>query len=69
MQTLKFKTNINCCGCVAKVTKVLNETVGEENWNVDIKVPEKILTVIADDVSSEEVESAVQSVGFKIEEE
>ncbi len=28
METLKFKTNINCGGCVAKVTPELNATEG-----------------------------------------
>jgi copper chaperone len=69
MKTLKFKTNINCSGCVAKVTKTLNQTAGEDNWAVDTNVPEKTLTVKTDDLSAEEVEEAVRSVGFKIEEE
>ncbi len=69
MQTLKFKTNINCSGCVAKVTNALNQAAGEENWEVDTTVPEKILTVKAEDVSAEEIEQAVRSLGFKIEEE
>ncbi len=69
MQTLKFKTNINCSGCVAKVTHTLNQVVGEENWMVDTQVPEKMLTVKTGDLSPEEIEAAVKSVGFKIEEE
>lgn len=35
METLQFKTNINCSGCVAKVTPELNETEGIWHWNVD----------------------------------
>jgi len=69
MQTLKFKTNINCSGCVAKVTNTLNEVVGKENWSVDTSIPEKTLTIKTEDVSSERIEAAVKSVGFKIEEE
>jgi copper chaperone len=69
MQTLRFKTNINCGGCVSKVTNTLNEIVGEENWTVDTTVPEKILTVKTEVLSSEEIEAAVKAVGFRIEEE
>lgn len=68
MNNKKFKTNINCSACVMKVTKALNETVGEDNWHVDTSAPQKTLTVNAEDVDVSEIESAVKSAGFKIEE-
>lgn len=68
MNNKKFKTNINCSACVIRVSKALNETVGEDNWHVDTAVPQKILTVNAEGLSTEEIESAVKSAGFKIEE-
>ena len=40
MKTLKFKTNIKCTGCVAKVTPFLNDEKGIEKWDVDIFNPE-----------------------------
>lgn len=67
METLKFKTNINCSGCVAGVTPSLNSTVGENNWKVDIQNPDKVLTVTSDDVTSEDVLKAVNKAGFKAE--
>lgn len=69
MQTLKFKTNINCSGCIAKVSNTLNETVGKENWSVDTSVPEKTLTVNTKTLTGDEIETAIKSVGFKIEAE
>lgn len=51
METLQFKTNINCGGCVAKVTPGLNETEGICHWNVDTNNPNKILTVEIDSAS------------------
>lgn len=39
MTTLKFKANIKCAGCLAIVTPNLNETAGEDNWEMDIQVP------------------------------
>ena len=45
METLKFKTNIKCSGCIATVTPFLNKTAGEHNWEVEIQNPEKVLTV------------------------
>jgi copper chaperone CopZ len=67
METLKFKTNIKCSGCVAQVTPELNNTVGEQNWNVDVQNPDKILTVVADGVDSKTVLEAVNKAGFTAE--
>jgi len=64
MKTLKFKTNIKCAGCLARVSPNLNETVGEDNWEVDINSLEKILTVVADDVGESSVIFAVNEAGF-----
>jgi len=66
METLKFKTNINCGGCIAKVTPTLNETVGVGNWQVDTNNPEKVLTVQSNGQLASIVES-VRAAGFKIE--
>jgi copper chaperone CopZ len=66
METLKFKTNIKCTGCLAKVTPSLNETVGENNWKVDLEAPEKTLTVESS-TSENEVVAAVKEAGFEAE--
>ena len=68
MEILKFKTNINCGGCIAKVTPSLNETIGESNWQVDTQNPNKVLTVSGTQVSKDEVIKAVKKAGFKAEE-
>jgi len=66
METLKFKTTIKCSGCVEKVTPVLNETVGKNNWQVDLQTPEKLLTINSDkEVSEQDVVKAMESVGYK----
>lgn len=65
MKTLKFKTNIKCAGCLARVSPNLNETVGEDNWEVDINTPEKILTVVSDEVDESSVIFAINEAGFK----
>ncbi len=68
MEMLKFKTNINCGGCIAKVTPSLNETIGENNWQVDTQNPNKVLTVSGTEVNKEDVIKAVKKAGFKAEE-
>lgn len=64
---LKFKTTINCGGCVAKVTPLLNKIEGVENWSVNTDNPDKILTVKTDSATEEKITGAVKSAGFKIE--
>ncbi|HRO46608.1 MAG TPA: heavy-metal-associated domain-containing protein [Niabella sp.] len=67
MKTIQLKTNINCGGCVAKVTPSLNETVGAAGWEVDTQNPKKILTVTTDNLDEKEVIKAVEKAGFKAE--
>jgi copper chaperone len=67
MKNLKFKTNIKCDGCLAKVAPKLNETAGEDNWEVDIKTPEKILTVASDNIDEKAIVSALKVAGFNAE--
>lgn len=66
MKNLKFKTNIKCSACVAKVTPYLNESVGAENWKVDTNSPEKTLTVVEGDEA--QVKEALERAGYKAEE-
>jgi copper chaperone len=68
MDTIKFKTTIKCSGCIAKATPFLDETVGKDNWEVDIQNPDKVLTVVKDtDFNEDDVINAVQKAGFKVE--
>ena len=67
MNTKKYKTNIMCGSCVAKVTPVLNETFGTDNWKVDTQNPNKILTVSTVDANDNEVIKAVEKAGYKAE--
>jgi len=66
METINFKTTINCNGCISKVTPTLNNLVGESNWNVDISTSDKILSVENSDVSTEQIIQSVKSLGFQI---
>jgi copper chaperone len=68
MKAIELKTNIMCGSCIAKVTPVLNEIVGENNWKVDIQNPKKILTLTTDDAGKNEVIKSLIKVGYKAEE-
>lgn len=67
MNTLKFKTTINCSACVAKVTPVLDAQENIQNWNVDTTNPDKILTVNSNDLDEADLVKSLQKIGFKAE--
>jgi copper chaperone len=64
---LKFKTNIDCGGCVKAVTPFLSKVKGISKWDVDTSNPDKILSVQMDGASQEDILNAVKKAGFSIE--
>ena len=67
MNTLQFKTNIKCTGCISKASPVLNEKLGEGQWEVDLMTIKKTLTVTNSDLSEAEVIEIVKESGFTAE--
>ena len=67
MQTLQFKTNINCDGCITKITTDLNRTEGIKSWKVDTTNPNKVLTVETEQLTAEQVIESVKQAGFTAE--
>ena len=66
MSKIKFKTNIKCDACVAKVTPGLNQTLGENKWSVDLKDIQRTLTVDSE-VDEQKIKEALEKVGYKAE--
>ncbi|MCE7044475.1 heavy-metal-associated domain-containing protein [Dyadobacter sp. CY312] len=66
-KNFQFKTNINCGGCVAKVTPFLNDAEGVCHWEVDTTNKDKVLTVKSEGITEQEVMEIIQKTGFKIE--
>jgi copper chaperone CopZ len=66
MKTLKFKTNINCGGCIKTVTPFLNE-LNDIEWKVDIADKRKVLEVKTNSVEANQVVEKVQKAGYEIE--
>lgn len=63
MNTIQFKTNIKCTGCLSKVSPILNKVAGENNWQVDLEAPTKTLTLSQESLEKE-VLNAVKEAGF-----
>lgn len=66
MVTKRYKTNINCDNCVAKVTSYINGVYGVSNWEVDTSSKDKILTVNGENFKDEELRQAVEEAGFEV---
>lgn len=64
MKTQKFKTNIACGNCLAKVTPILNAEPRIKSWDVDLKSDDRLLTVESEDMSAEDVFKTVIKAGF-----
>lgn len=64
MKTLKFKSNIKCDGCIAKVTPFLNNEKAIKSWSVDIFTPEKILTVETE-LDAGDIEKVIEKAGYR----
>jgi copper chaperone CopZ len=67
MNTLKFKTNINCNGCLSKVSPFLEKDSNIENWEVDLQSEDRILTVETKQSHPEQVIHTVEKAGFVAE--
>ncbi len=70
MNTLQFKTNINCGNCIKSVTPFLNALETVDRWQVNTEVSDKILSVETDESETEVTQQVMQSVqeaGFRIE--
>ena len=62
---MKFKSNINCVNCKAKVKKVLDRQPAITSWSVDLDHPDRMLTVESS-LSPDDISKTVLRAGFKV---
>ncbi len=67
MEKFKFKTNINCMGCVAQFTEHVQNAEGISHWEVDTTTPDKLLT-IEGTLTEKEAVDLVKKAGFTVRE-
>jgi copper chaperone len=67
-QILKFKTNINCGGCIKAVTPHLNSAEGINSWKVDTENPDKILSIETDQLTADEIIAIIDKAGYTAQE-
>jgi copper chaperone len=68
MKKYQFKTNIQCEGCIEKVTPYLNANNEIRSWSVDIQNPNKILTIETDNLTNEMIKEIVKNAGYSAQE-
>ncbi|MFA9389437.1 MAG: heavy-metal-associated domain-containing protein [Prolixibacteraceae bacterium] len=67
MNTLKFKTNVNCGGCIATITPFLNKATQVAKWEVDTTNPNKIMTIETAEMTATDVIELMKTAGYKAE--
>ena len=68
MKTLKFKTNIECPSCEARVKPLLDKKEGIVSWQVNTDHKDKILIVETDTLDAKDVIKTIKRTGFVAEE-
>lgn len=67
IKTYRFKTNINCSGCVETVRPYLEANSEIVRWEVETSDKDKVLTVETENLSPEIIEETIRRSGYKIE--
>ena len=68
MEILVFKTSVTQQEQVSKVKSLLTSIPNVKRWNFDLEDRDRILRVIADQVSPRHVETILQTAGFTCQE-
>lgn len=64
MKKYRFKTNIQCAGCISRVTPYLDANNEINSWSVDIRNADKVLTVETEKLTEEMVEVILRNAGY-----
>lgn len=67
MQSIIFKTSLQCGNCVKAVSNVLDGNKSISEWFVDTTSEEKLLTVRGVGIDTNEIINQIQSLGFDIQ--
>jgi len=67
MKELKFKTNVNCGHCIAKITPFMDGEEKISEWNVDTVNPDKILVVKGEKIDEQLVLDTLAKAGYVAE--
>jgi len=66
MKTLRFKTNIESTQSVANISNFIDNTRGIKNWEIDLRSPDKVLTIRGDVNRPNAMVKKVYKAGFQL---
>ncbi|PIP55388.1 MAG: hypothetical protein COX07_00220 [Bacteroidetes bacterium CG23_combo_of_CG06-09_8_20_14_all_32_9] len=64
MEIKKFKTNLHCSGCTARLNDVFKTEPRIKSWEVDLNHKNKILTVSYEGISETEIIQIIRKAGY-----
>jgi len=64
MKTLRFKTNIESTQSVANISNFIDNTNGIKNWEIDLRSPDKVLTIRGDVNRPSTIVRRIHKAGF-----
>jgi copper chaperone len=67
METIKFKTSVNCNNCIRAITPFLNKVNGISSWDVDLNDPARTLTVVGESIKPRQIIDALSQAGYRAE--
>ncbi len=66
MESIKFKTNLKCNGCIAAVKPSLDAIDGLVKWEVDLSTPDRILTTEVNSADvNDKIVTAFKAAGYE----
>jgi len=60
MSTLRFKTNLKCAGCMYAIKPYMDDLKGIKSWDVDLESKDKIVEVVTDTATPDEIKDAIE---------
>lgn len=62
----RYKTDLHCGACVAKVSPLLDAVPDVRKWNADTSGPQTVLTVEGDGITADRVAALIQPAGYHV---
>jgi hypothetical protein len=62
----RYRTDLRCGACVARVGPLLDAAPGITHWSADVTDPNKVLTVEGDDITAERVADVIGPAGYHV---
>lgn len=66
MTAHRYKTDLRCGACVARVGPLLDAAPGVTRWAADVADPDKVLTVEGDGITAERVAGVLAPAGYRV---